>query len=51
MLDYSGLSAEEVLASGFRERFTNPDGLEKLEEQGRLVLWVPPKSFARSSAK
>jgi formate hydrogenlyase transcriptional activator len=33
MLDYTGLSAEDVLTSGFRERFTHPDGLEKLKEQ------------------
>ncbi len=33
MLDYSGLSAEDVLTSGFRERFSHPDGLEKLKEQ------------------
>jgi formate hydrogenlyase transcriptional activator len=32
MLDYTGLSAEDVL-SGFRERFSHPDGLEKLREQ------------------
>jgi formate hydrogenlyase transcriptional activator len=32
MLDYSGLSAEEILTSGFRERFSHPDGLEKLKE-------------------
>jgi formate hydrogenlyase transcriptional activator len=33
MLDYTGLSAEDVLASGFRERFSHPEGLEKLKEQ------------------
>src|SRR5271167_3251975 len=33
MLDYTGLSAEDVLTSGFRERFSHPDGLEKLKEQ------------------
>src|SRR5712671_5815719 len=33
MLDYSGLSAEDVLTSGFRERFSHPEGLEKLKEQ------------------
>src|SRR6202140_1630861 len=33
MLDYSGLSAEDILTSGFRERFSHPDGLEKLKEQ------------------
>jgi formate hydrogenlyase transcriptional activator len=33
MLDYSGLSAEDVLTAGFRERFSHPDGLEKLKEQ------------------
>jgi formate hydrogenlyase transcriptional activator len=33
MLDYTGLSAEDVLRSGFRERFSHPDGLEKLKEQ------------------
>src|SRR6266478_360338 len=33
MLDYSGLSAEDVLTSGFRERFSHPDGLGKLKEQ------------------
>src|ERR1700681_4681044 len=33
MLDYSGLPAEDVLTSGFRERFSHPDGLEKLKEQ------------------
>jgi PAS domain S-box-containing protein len=32
MLDYTGLSAEDVLTSGFRERFSHPDGLEKLKE-------------------
>src|SRR6202050_339964 len=32
MLNYSGLSAEDVLTSGFRERFSHPDGLEKLKE-------------------
>jgi len=33
MLDYTGLSAEDVLTSSFRERFSHPDGLEKLKEQ------------------
>jgi formate hydrogenlyase transcriptional activator len=33
MLDYTGLYAEDVLTSGFRERFSHPDGLEKLKEQ------------------
>src|ERR1700732_3272087 len=33
MLDYSGLSAEDILTSGFRERFSHPDGLEKLKKQ------------------
>lgn len=33
MLDYTGLSAEDVLTSGFRERFSHLDGLEKLKEQ------------------
>src|SRR5271167_2805646 len=33
MLDYTGLSAEDVLTSGFRERFSHPDGLAKLKEQ------------------
>jgi formate hydrogenlyase transcriptional activator len=33
MLDYTGLSAGDVLTSGFRERFSHPDGLEKLKEQ------------------
>jgi len=33
MLDYTGLSAEDVLTSGFRERFSHPDSLEKLKEQ------------------
>ena len=33
MLDYTGLSAEDVLTSGFRKRFSHPDGLEKLKEQ------------------
>ncbi|MGC2211591.1 MAG: PAS domain S-box protein, partial [Silvibacterium sp.] len=33
MLDYTGLSAEDVLSSSFRERLTHPDGLEKLKEQ------------------
>src|SRR5271155_2193670 len=33
MLDYTGLSVEDVLTSGFRERFSHPDGLEKLKEQ------------------
>src|SRR5271170_8159242 len=33
LLDYTGLSAEDVLTSGFRERFSHPDGLEKLKEQ------------------
>src|SRR5580692_11432577 len=33
MLDYTGLSAEDVLTSGFRERFSHPDGLEKLKEE------------------
>jgi formate hydrogenlyase transcriptional activator len=33
MLDYTGLSAEDVLTSGFRERFSHPDGLERLKEQ------------------
>src|SRR5271155_5894911 len=33
MLDNTGLSAEDVLASDFRERFSHPDGLEKLKEQ------------------
>jgi formate hydrogenlyase transcriptional activator len=33
MLDYTGLSAEDVLSSSFRERFSHPDGLEKLKEQ------------------
>src|ERR1700723_1269550 len=33
MLDYTGLSAEDVLTSGFRERFSHPEGLEKLKEQ------------------
>ncbi len=33
MLDYTGLSVDDVLTSGFRERFSHPDGLEKLKEQ------------------
>jgi len=33
MLDYTGLSAKDVLTSGFRDRFSHPDGLEKLNEQ------------------
>src|SRR5271154_5157359 len=33
LLDYTGLSAEDVLTSGFRERFSHPEGLEKLKEQ------------------
>src|SRR6266852_9533201 len=33
MVDYTGLSVEDVLTSGFRERFSHPDGLEKLKEQ------------------
>src|SRR5277367_6514873 len=33
MLDNTGLSAEDVVASDFRERFSHPDGLEKLKEQ------------------
>src|SRR5271156_5660962 len=33
LLDYTGLSAEDVLTSGFRERFSHPDGLEKLKQQ------------------
>jgi formate hydrogenlyase transcriptional activator len=33
MLDYTGLSAEDVLTSGFRERFSHPDGLAKVKEQ------------------
>src|ERR1700691_3691004 len=33
MLDYTGLSAEDVLASHFREHFAHPEGLEKLKEQ------------------
>src|SRR5271168_4361424 len=33
MLDYTGLSAEDVLSPSFRERFSHPDGLEKLKEQ------------------
>ena len=33
MLDYTGLSAEDVLTSSFRERFSHPDGLEKLKQQ------------------
>src|SRR5229473_2295840 len=32
-LDYTGLAIEDVLTSGFRERFSHPDGLEKLKEQ------------------
>src|ERR1700684_2049761 len=33
MLDYTGLSVDDVLTSGFRERFSHPDDLEKLKEQ------------------
>src|ERR1700719_668993 len=33
MLDYTGLSADDVLTSGFREHFSHPEGLEKLKEQ------------------
>jgi len=33
MLDYTGLPAEDVLTSSFRERFSHPEGLEKLKEQ------------------
>src|ERR1700728_477969 len=38
MLDYTGLSAEDVLTSGFRERFSHPEGLEKLKEQREAGL-------------
>jgi formate hydrogenlyase transcriptional activator len=38
MLDYTGLSAEDVLSSGFRERFSHPEGLEKLKEQREAGL-------------
>src|ERR1700720_3449257 len=33
MLDHTGLSVDDFLTSGFRERFSHPDGLEKLKEQ------------------
>src|ERR1700733_14782497 len=32
VLEYTGLSTEDVLTSGFRERFSHPDGLEKLKK-------------------
>src|SRR6202167_6250663 len=38
LLDYTGLSAEDVLTSGFRERFSHPDGLEKLKKQREAGL-------------
>ena len=38
MLDYTGLAAEDVLTSGFRERFAHPEGLEKLREQREAGL-------------
>jgi formate hydrogenlyase transcriptional activator len=38
MLDYTGLSVEDILTSGFRERFAHPEGLEKLKEQREAGL-------------
>src|SRR6202045_704486 len=33
MLDYTGLSVDDVLTAGFRVRFPHPDGLETVKEQ------------------
>ena len=38
MLDYTGLSAEDVPTSRFRERFAHPEGLDKLKEQREAGL-------------
>jgi formate hydrogenlyase transcriptional activator len=38
MLDYTGFSAEDVLTPSFRERFSHPDGLEKLKEEREAGL-------------
>src|SRR5713226_4755441 len=39
-LDYTGLTAEDVIAPHFRERIFHPDDLERLrEEQGQVIRW------------
>ncbi len=37
-LDYTGLTAEDVLSPGFRERIFHPDDLERLRDFRRLAL-------------
>src|SRR5271167_4208934 len=37
-LDYTGLAAEDVIASDFRERIFHPDDLERLREERKTAL-------------
>src|SRR5580658_2665939 len=37
-LDYTGLAADDVIASGFRERIFHPDDLERLREVRKAAL-------------
>src|SRR5271156_941543 len=38
MLDYTGLTAEDVVTPGFRERIFHPEGIERLKEQREAAL-------------
>jgi formate hydrogenlyase transcriptional activator len=38
MLDYAGLTSEEVVTPGFRERISHPEDIERFKEQRRAAL-------------
>lgn len=52
-LDYTGLTIEDVIAPGFRERIFHPDDLERLKDQRKaaLALGLPFEIEQRALAK